>query len=102
MVAAAGHDDEGFGEGCGGDCGVGGREYARYRVAVVVVAEVSDGEKLQERTEIASEIRTEILAELGVTPRVVYIVPPRWVVKSTAGKPARSTNREKFLKEDNW
>lgn len=69
---------------------------------LVVVAEVSDCEKLQERTEIASEIRTEILAELGVTPRVVYIVPPRWVVKSTAGKPARSTNREKFLKEDNW
>ena len=25
--------------------------------------------------------------------------PPKWIVKSTAGKPARSATREKLLKE---
>jgi PAS domain S-box-containing protein len=34
-----------------------------------------------------------------VVPHAIYLKPPRWIVKSTAGKPARSTTREKLLIE---
>ncbi|MFQ5739484.1 MAG: AMP-binding protein [Acidobacteriota bacterium] len=66
---------------------------------LVVVAEVVEEAHLEQKPRIAVEIRRDILAIIGVAPRFVQIVPPRWVVKSTAGKPARSTNRVKFLKE---
>ena len=45
-------------------------------------------------------LRRAILAELGVAPRLVRLLPPMWLVKSTAGKPARSTSRRKFLAEN--
>jgi len=32
----------------------------------------------------------------------VYLVPPRWMVKSSSGKPARSTNRSRALEEIPW
>jgi fatty-acyl-CoA synthase len=32
----------------------------------------------------------------------VYLVPPRWLVKSSSGKPARSTNRDRALAEVKW
>ena len=67
---------------------------------LVVVGEVHHKEDLKERRQISTEIRARILAEIEVAPRIVYLVPPRWVVKSTAGKPARSTNHRKFLREN--
>ncbi len=66
---------------------------------LVVVAEVHRSDQMEQRQSIAMEIRRSIVAEMGVAPRFVHVVPPHWLVKSTAGKPARSTNREKFLKE---
>ncbi len=66
---------------------------------LVVVAEVHTQSELERKQRIALEIRRDIVAEMGVAPRFVQIVPPHWLIKSTAGKPARSTNREKFLKE---
>jgi hypothetical protein len=44
-------------------------------------------------------VRTAIVEELGVAPRAIYLKPPRWIIKSTAGKPARSATREKLLAE---
>ena len=35
---------------------------------------------------------------MGVAVRTIFLKPPKWIVKSTAGKPARSTTREKLLK----
>ncbi len=67
---------------------------------LVVVGEVHDEEDLKEKRQISTEIRARILAEIEVVAPIVYLVPPRWVVKSTAGKPARSTNRCKFLREN--
>jgi acyl-CoA synthetase (AMP-forming)/AMP-acid ligase II len=64
-----------------------------------VVAEVSEEIYLERNQEIQLDIRRHILSEMGVAPRVVHLVPPKWIVKSTAGKPARSTNREKFFRE---
>jgi len=36
---------------------------------------------------------------MGVAVRTIFLKPPKWIVKSTAGKAARSTTREKLLKE---
>jgi fatty-acyl-CoA synthase len=66
---------------------------------ILVVAEVETEEQLQDSVEIERAIRSAIAAELDVAPRAIYLKPPRWVVKSTAGKPARSTTREKLLAE---
>jgi hypothetical protein len=30
---------------------------------------------------------------------MIFLKPPKWIVKSTAGKPARSATREKLLHE---
>jgi acyl-CoA synthetase (AMP-forming)/AMP-acid ligase II len=66
---------------------------------ILVVAEVEEEEQLRDSVEIERTIRSAIAATLDVTPRTIYLKPPRWVVKSTAGKPARSTTREKLLAE---
>ena len=66
---------------------------------ILVVAEVEREELLQDSSEIERILRNAIAAELDITARAVYLKPPRWVVKSTAGKPARSTTREKLLAE---
>ncbi len=66
---------------------------------LIIVAEVTDEVLLERCGQIELELRRAVLGEFGVAPRAVRLVPPKWVVKSTAGKPARSTNRRKFLRE---
>ncbi len=66
---------------------------------VIVVAETETEEELKNASEIERDLRSVIVAELDVTPRAICLKPPRWIVKSTAGKPARSTTREKLLIE---
>ena len=36
---------------------------------------------------------------LGVTAGMIFLKPPKWIVKSTAGKAARSTTLEKLRRE---
>ena len=36
---------------------------------------------------------------VDVTIARVYLVPPRWLVKSSSGKPARATNRTRALEQ---
>lgn len=66
---------------------------------IVVVAEVEREELLVNREEIEREIRNLVVAGIGVAVRTIFLKPPKWIVKSTAGKAARSTTREKLLKE---
>lgn len=66
---------------------------------IVIVAEVRDEASLAEADEIEKALSTEIIGELGVAAKRIYLKPPKWIVKSTAGKPARSTTREKLLRE---
>jgi fatty-acyl-CoA synthase len=66
---------------------------------IVLVAEVEELADLGDSSTIDRAIRGAIVAELGVVPRAIYFKPPRWIVKSTAGKPARSATREKLLAE---
>jgi hypothetical protein len=64
-----------------------------------VVAEVERKELLTNTVEIEREIRNLIVAGIGIAVRSIFLKPPKWIVKSTAGKVARSTTREKLLKE---
>jgi acyl-CoA synthetase (AMP-forming)/AMP-acid ligase II len=66
---------------------------------IVVVAEVEREELLQQADDIEREIRSNVVGNMGVAVRTVLLKPPKWIVKSTAGKAARSTTREKLLKE---
>jgi fatty-acyl-CoA synthase len=66
---------------------------------LIVAAEVENEERLKAAPEIERAVRNAIAAELDVTARAIYLKPPKWIVKSTAGKPARSTTREKLLIE---
>jgi acyl-CoA synthetase (AMP-forming)/AMP-acid ligase II len=66
---------------------------------IVLVAEVEQPSSLSDSPTIDRAIRAAIVAKLGVAPRAIYLKPPRWIVKSTAGKAARSATREKLLAE---
>jgi fatty-acyl-CoA synthase len=46
---------------------------------------------------LSLRIRNAVAQELDCTPQDVRVVPPRWLVKSTAGKLARADNRSKYL-----
>jgi acyl-CoA synthetase (AMP-forming)/AMP-acid ligase II len=66
---------------------------------LVVAAEVNEVRDLSNSAAIEQTVRTAVVGELGVSLRALYLKPPKWIVKSTAGKPARSTTREKLLAE---
>lgn len=66
---------------------------------IVVVAEAQDEKVLAEGDQLESQIRTSVVSGLGIAVRRVFLKPPKWIVKSTAGKPARSATREKLLRE---
>jgi fatty-acyl-CoA synthase len=66
---------------------------------IVVVAEVEREDLLANAREIEPDIRCRIVAGLGVTAGMIFLKPPKWIVKSTAGKAARSTTLEKLQKE---
>jgi acyl-CoA synthetase (AMP-forming)/AMP-acid ligase II len=46
---------------------------------------------------LSLRVRNAVAQELDCTPQDVRVVPPRWLVKSTAGKLARADNRSKYL-----
>jgi acyl-CoA synthetase (AMP-forming)/AMP-acid ligase II len=66
---------------------------------IVVVAEVEQDDSLTRSAEIEKELRSSVVAGLGVAVRTFLLKPPKWIVKSTAGKPARANTLEKLLKE---
>ena len=66
---------------------------------VVVIAEVESEELLTRAANIESEIRNSVVSSMGLAIRTIFLKPPKWIVKSTAGKPARSATREKLLQE---
>jgi fatty-acyl-CoA synthase len=66
---------------------------------VVVVAEVDSEAMSPDSAKLEQEIRSRVVAGLGIAMRTILLKPPKWIVKSTAGKPARSATREKLLRE---
>ena len=67
---------------------------------IVVVAEVEKQELLARTREIEQQIRSSIVAALGIAVKRILLKPPKWIVKSTAGKPARATTRKKLFDEE--
>jgi fatty-acyl-CoA synthase len=64
---------------------------------VAVIAETSiTGEA--DRKALRMEIVKAGMAS-GITVASVYLVPPRWLIKSSAGKPSRNGSREKLMAE---
>jgi acyl-CoA synthetase (AMP-forming)/AMP-acid ligase II len=66
---------------------------------ILVVAEVEREGLLANADQIERELRTRVSAAVGLTVRLFFLKPPKWIVKSTAGKPARSATREKLFTE---
>jgi len=65
---------------------------------VVVIAEV-DSEDSAEQQKIADAIRLHVTKNSAIALRYVKVVDPKWVLKTSSGKTARSANKEKFLLE---
>jgi fatty-acyl-CoA synthase len=65
---------------------------------VVIIAEV-DSEDTAEQQKIADAIRIHVTKNSAIALRYVKVVGPKWILKTSSGKTARSANREKFLQE---
>ncbi len=63
---------------------------------VNIIAETNVTEE-KEKKRIIQEIKS-INSSLEISVRNVYLVPPKWLIKSSAGKPSRSANKERILK----
>jgi hypothetical protein len=58
-----------------------------------------DSEDATEQQKIADALRMHITKNSAIALRHVKVVGPKWIVKTSSGKTARSANKEKFLKE---
>jgi acyl-CoA synthetase (AMP-forming)/AMP-acid ligase II len=65
---------------------------------VVIIAEV-DSNDASEQQQIADALRIHITKNSAIALRHVKVVGPKWIVKTSSGKTARSANKEKFLRE---
>ncbi len=53
---------------------------------IVIVAEMESEDHLANVAQIEGEIRSLVVASMGVTVSSIFLKPPKWIVKSTAGK----------------
>jgi acyl-CoA synthetase (AMP-forming)/AMP-acid ligase II len=67
--------------------------------SISIVAEMSGEFDSAKVDRMEKEIKSLIIASLGVAPRFVSVVPQRWIIKSTAGKISRRDTRNRFLEE---
>lgn len=65
---------------------------------VVIIAE-GDSDDVQEQQIIADAIRLHVTKNSAIALRYVKVVGPKWILKTSSGKTARSANKEKFLRE---
>lgn len=68
---------------------------------VVMVAEI-DTDDPREREEVTEQIRKHVTKYSAVALRLVEVVGPKWILKTSSGKTARSANRDKYLREFGW
>lgn len=64
---------------------------------LIVIAELNKNRELLEPEIIERELRKTIVSSLGIAPCIVRVVGSGWIVKSSAGKPARKATRDRFL-----
>lgn len=65
---------------------------------VVIIAE-GDSEDALEQQRVADAIRLHVTKNSAIALRHVKVVGPKWILKTSSGKTARSANKEKFLRE---
>jgi acyl-CoA synthetase (AMP-forming)/AMP-acid ligase II len=65
---------------------------------VVLVAETTFVEA-EERRSLANILQQHVTKNSAITLRHVYLVGPKWIIKTSSGKTARSANRQKYLEE---
>jgi len=53
----------------------------------------------EEKKNLINEIKLAGMT-IDITIENVYLVPPRWLIKSSAGKPSRKANRERIIEEN--
>jgi acyl-CoA synthetase (AMP-forming)/AMP-acid ligase II len=66
---------------------------------VVVLAEADAQDEIAQQ-KIADEVRAHITKNSDVAVRVVKIVDPKWLIKTSSGKIARSANKEKYIAQN--
>ncbi len=64
---------------------------------LVLVAEVDNANTLSRQAEIELGIRESVATVCGIAPYRVFVVPPKWIVKSTAGKISRVETRARIV-----
>jgi fatty-acyl-CoA synthase len=64
----------------------------------VIIAEV-DSDDAAEQEKVADALRLHVTRNSAIALRHVKVVGPKWIVKTSSGKTARSANKEKFLRE---
>lgn len=65
---------------------------------VVIIAE-ADSDDESENQKIAELIRQHVTKNSAIALRHVKVVGPKWILKTSSGKTARSANKEKYLQE---
>ena len=65
---------------------------------VVVIAE-TEAQDPEELKKISDAVRAHVTKNSAVALRWVHLVGPKWLLKTSSGKIARSANKEKYLKE---
>ena len=65
---------------------------------IAVVAEVATDDA-DLRKVISAKIRQRVAAQSTVTVSFIHLVGPKWLIKTSSGKIARSANRDKWLRE---
>ncbi len=65
---------------------------------VVVVAETEVQDPVEVR-KIAEQVRLHVTKNSAIALRYTHIVGPKWLLKTSSGKIARSANKEKYLQE---
>ena len=65
---------------------------------VAAVAEVATEDE-EERRAIGRSIRQAVARQSMVTLSYIYLVSPKWLLKTSSGKIARGANREKWMRE---
>jgi acyl-CoA synthetase (AMP-forming)/AMP-acid ligase II len=74
-----------------------GFEDQREGTELIAILVETDDDREDERARLKKEIRMLLAQRTSITPSVVEIVPRGWLVKTSSGKIARESNREKWL-----
>ncbi len=65
---------------------------------VVIIAE-GDSDDPVEQEKLAEALRSHVTKNSAIALRHVKVVGPKWILKTSSGKTARSANKEKYLQE---